>query len=144
MQNENIPQNTNNNRNAVNVENKKASGSEAGQVASDRQNQIVIPPSVGQRNIVVRSKTMVLATPEGGKVPMWADADTLTPTEWKLFFSEGQSTRGNTRVRVIRQAVNPLSLRERQLAHAKRHPKDTTAKHTDPLGSESPEGAVEA
>ena len=144
MQTENIPQNTNENRNVVNVQNKKAGNNEAQQVGNNRPNQIVLPPSVGQRNIVVRSKTMVLITPEGEKARRWVDADSINPKEWAMFFAEDQGIHGKSRVKIIRQAVNPLSLHERQLAHAKRHPKDTTAKYTDPLGSETTEGAVEA
>ena len=144
MTNQNIPNNTNNNRNAVDLQNKKAVGNEAHQVANNRPNQIVIPPSVGQRNIVVRSKTMVLITPEGEKARRWVDADTVTREEWEMFFAESQGIHGQTRVHIVRQAVNPPSLHERQLAHAKKHPKDTTAKRADGLGSEASEGAVEA
>ena len=141
MTNQNIPNNTNNNRNAVDLQNKKAVGNEAQQVANNLPNRIVIPPSVGQRNIVVRSKTMVLITPEGEKARRWVDADTVTREEWEMFFAE---TPDDVRVHVVRQAVNPLSLHERHLAHAKKHPKDTTAKRADGLGSETSEGAVEA
>ncbi len=144
MANQNIPKNTNGNRNAVNLQNKKAGGNEAQQVGNDLPNRVALPPSVGQRNIIVRSKTMVLMTPKGEKAPDWVDADTITPEEWKAFFAESEGYHGTTRVHIVRQAVNPPSLHERQLAHAKRHPKDTTAMRADGLGSETSEGAVEA
>ena len=84
---------------------------------------------------------MVLITPEGEKARRWVDADTVTREEWEMFFAE---TPDDVRVHVVRQAVNPLSLHEPQLAHPKKHPKDTTAKRADGLGSETSEGAVEA
>ena len=145
MTNQNIPNNTNNNRNAVDLQNKKAVGNEAQQVANNRPNQVVIPPYVGQRNIVVRSKTLVLIAPEGEKARRWVDADTLTREEWEMFFAEEPGTTpGQSRVHILRQNVNPPSLHERQLAHAERHPKDATAKRPGGLESETAEGAVEA
>ena len=145
MANQNIPENTNGNRNAVNLQNKKAGGNEAQQVGNDLPNRVALPPSVGQRNVVVQTKTMVKITPEGQKIRMWVDADTVTPTEWQMFFAEAPDAHGEgLRVHIDRQAVNPPSLHERQLAHAKKHPNDTTAIRVAGLGSETSEGAVEA
>ena len=119
--------NTNENRNVVNLQNKKAGGNIA-QTINNLSNQVALHPSVGQRNIIVRTKTMVLLTPKGEKIPNWLDADTITPKEWKAFFAQSEGFHGRSRVRTIRQAVNPPSLHERQLMHAKKHPNDTTAK----------------
>tara|TARA_B100001113_G_scaffold341335_1_gene326361 strand:+ start:218 stop:625 length:408 start_codon:yes stop_codon:yes gene_type:complete len=119
--------NTNENRNVVNLQNKKAGGNNAQMNGNNLSNQVVLHPSVGQRNIIVRTKTMVLMTPEGEKIPQWIDADTITPKEWKAFFAQSEGFHGKSRVRTVRQAINPLSLHERQLMHAKKHPNDTTA-----------------
>ena len=121
---------------------KRLSATRLSRLLTTCQNRIVIPPSVGQRNIVVRSKTIVLInTPEGEKARRWVDADTVTREGVEMFFAE---TPDDVRVHVVRQAVNPLSLHERQARTREEAPKDTTAKRADGLGSETSEGAVEA